>query len=185
MLKSIFALAIAMVFTAEIQVAAQDPELSFKGLRLGVSTQDDFKQVFPSGTCNPKYSNCIAHSNETLGSGGYGGASLNYVEASYDANGKLEEILAILDPDSYDGVLMAMGKRYGAPKMAAGKVQNRMGAVFQQKIATWSRKGATLTYTKYTSNLNTSELILISKAREAQDAKESKKAFDDAVKSGL
>lgn len=58
-----------------------------------------------------------------------------------------------LSPEIYESVLDAMQSKYGKPVVNRTKIQNRMGAIFDNAVATW-RNGDVIVYSKYTNKLD-------------------------------
>jgi hypothetical protein len=59
-------------------------------------------------------------------------------------------------------VAAALAEKYGAGNVMTETIQNRMGAIFENKIYTWRRKDSELEARHYSYNLDTSSVNYMS-----------------------
>lgn len=78
----------------------------------------------------------------------------------YGREDRLTAIIVTFAPDNYMAIYKALASKYGAPKISKQTVANRMNAKFENVIAVWRRGTQTLTATRYSSDLETSSLVL-------------------------
>ena len=154
---------------------AQGPEITFKSLPFGAS-QADYLAAFPDHICSSAkicaYERIRACVKKTAGPvegavcnarNTWAGLDMLKTMASFD-DGKLELVNVAFRPNDYDKVLAAAGERWGPPDDETEEnIQTRMGARYVNKLARWTRGGATLLLRKYARTIDEGSAILISK----------------------
>jgi len=111
-----------------------------------------------------------------------GGLNLATVIAQLDDDGKLASInVGLMSAASYEFLLAAMTEKFGKPKVEVSEVQNKMGAKFDQQIATWHVDGVTLEFKKRSGDLETSSLRLITDAEQVRQIEDTKLRIKGAV----
>jgi len=91
------------------------------------------------------------------------------VHVNYDADNIVERISLTFSPDSFGTVKAALIEKFGKPDSdKTDKVQNGMGAIFEQNTVTWLKNGdmnGDMMYLhKYGKTVTESKLVIVSKA---------------------
>lgn len=112
----------------------------------------------------------------------YAGETAKGFYAKFDED-KLVSVEVRIRPESFDRVLAGLTGKFGKPKLQRSVVQNRMGAKFEQVTASWSRKDGLILASKYTDEVTSGVIHLVSPglARQAlaNEAAANRKAKSD------
>lgn len=154
---------IAAALFAPIVSAAQQPPLDFKGVPFG-SSQDDLRQLALTAA---RSFNCIDKAADgwqlcVVDGISYAGAEAKKVHATYQDD-RLIMVTVYAPSEAFSNIAAALAEKFGSPKSdERGKVQNRMGATFEQQILTWAPNGDYVAAHRFDDNLNTSKVTMAS-----------------------
>lgn len=71
----------------------------------------------------------------------------------------LDSVIMRFDPDEFDSLMLVFRKKYGEPKIANVVIQNRMGAKFNQTIASWKNNNRMILFSKYGETITEGNVI--------------------------
>lgn len=137
---------------------AQESQFEFKGIALGSDISSientsrfscrDPRDPMADRMCSLKFGEI-----ETIA-----GAVVEELKLSY-YYGKLETIYIAFDAEHFTEVVDALTEKYGTGSVKTETMQNRMGAMFENKIYSWRRDNATLQARRYASRLDRSSVM--------------------------
>jgi len=93
----------------------------------------------------------------------FGRAKYTTIRLGFTAQKTLAELRFWFDAADFLGLLESMSQRWGKAKVRTEKVQNGMGAVFENAIATWDSSDLRLQLTRYCGDLDTACVTIESK----------------------
>ena len=149
-------IAVALLAAATL-ARAETSTLEFKGIALGsdISAYEGNKRFFCMDSKSAVADRmCAARhaDSETIA----GVAMKGLILFFYD--GKLHRIMITFDSKEYSTVLDALTEKYGKPISATERIQNRMGAEFENETNTWNKTEQTLKAQKYTGKITVSSV---------------------------
>jgi hypothetical protein len=152
-----------IALSAAAQAAFAQPPLEFKGLPLG-SSVDQAKQHFAALECRPstgaaELGDTVCFSLARIGCpvGGcekptlatYAGVDLELAVLHFGGD-RLLSVSMRYKPEVADQIIEAITLKHGKPTAdTRTTVQNRMGAAFEQREATWDTPGGRLKVSRY------------------------------------
>lgn len=174
-----------------LQSSASEP-LTFKGINLGAN-QGDFLTLMPGIQC--KDDRCMMDLrlqckgrlsfDELLACQrqfDYGGQRVFWLSGTF-VDDRLVFVRAIVDTKAFAPLLAAMRERFGEPDYdKPGTVQNRMGAVFDDRTVSWMRDDAILILRQRSSKLDESSISLTSKSYLEKQKQETEQKAKEAAK---
>lgn len=138
----------------------------FKGIPLG-GTMASFKAAHPAFSC------MVEVPCDTLSVGIYdegARAALSYAGVAADSisarfiDSKLAIVTIRFKPGGYRQIVEALAEKYGPPTIERSELQNRMGAKFDQEVATWESSAGRLEVKRFGMTLEMGVLSMASKA---------------------
>lgn len=179
------------------KVWCQEP-LSFKGLQLGASSEQQMLEQYPDARCSgDKTRSCIVlesrESQRVISVDCLSATKLDwaactktilpprlsvggaYVESIsftfYD--GRLGKIFMSPRSASFESSSRAMMDAYGRPQTdTVTPITNLAGAILEDRLMTWNRPGGSITLRRYSGNVNESSVLYLSTEGQARAAEE-------------
>jgi hypothetical protein len=167
---AVFALAFSAI---AIDVWAEVPD-ALIGIRLGMTINE---AMAASGGLQCKQQRCfyfpVGPNPPTMG-----GAVVKHIAVQL-FDDSVAAVLVTFRENDYERVMAAAAERFGKPQnVQRSEIQNRLGAKFEQITTLWSEMGRSLIASRYSGDLDSSSLMLMSK----QFHEESKRAGADRAK---
>jgi hypothetical protein len=183
--RTAYALLIALIATAT-NIGAQGPPLEIKGVPIGAS-MDELQAKIPGFTCAA--SGCIllvsSYVSKQCGSGAssncllkaweplkFGPAFPKYYRAEFK-DGKLARVSVTIDQGLAGQVIIALTEKYGKPSTDDVKsIQNRAGATFDNRVATWVRDDGEIKVEQRSGSINDGDVTISAKGYNEAATKE-------------
>lgn len=148
--------AAAIVLFAKSVVAA--PPLEIKGVPLGASEADAVRTI-PALNCQDFRGDRMCTIGQTAAAAfPYGSARPKNYIFSFRGD-RLGIAMVVLATADVDGVIAALMEKYGPPKSDdRGTIQNRMGATFDQRTATWVTPEGRIVATQRASKIDEGQI---------------------------
>lgn len=165
--KVIFKAAIFSTFVGMSSHLLAQP-IEFKGIAFGASLEQ-VQEQFKGAVCQAGWKPCEVFSimdglySKDPSVMTYGGAKAKSIRG-HMIQGGVEMFLIETPTDSFEQVASAMVARFGRPtRDERSSIQNRLGAVFEQRSIYWAKPDGAITASKYGASLDVSSYVLASK----------------------
>jgi hypothetical protein len=184
---------LALLATASLGVGAEPLEI--KGIQLGVTTPEEVKARFPgvfvsssgiilspsahiAARCGrPAATQCMSDAIDEIRVGG--GAGGDYFFRIVD--GVVTTVIVTFSQGGFATARAAVVGKYGEPSSRKTvELQNRAGAKFQSEQLIWKRDDGDIRLTERTDAIDSSELVMRSKAQVERDEAAAAKKLKDA-----
>lgn len=166
-------LVVSLLMWASTAVA-QD-EIGFKSLSFG-ATQEAYKAEWPDHVCRTsEVCSFVREAHCTPRTAGpadgaicaqrntWAGVAIKSVVANF-VDGRLARVNIVFDAARFEHVLEASKQRYGQPSMVSSTpVQTRMGARYENTVATWDRPGTVMALRRYAGTITESNASLMTR----------------------
>jgi hypothetical protein len=165
---------------------AQDESISYKGVTLG-SSMEEYMTKLPEHDCLVRQCTYLAVSCEKKSAkcrekNSFGGVNVSFA-SSYFRDDKLVRISIRFRSGDFDTLEAAVSDRLGAPTKSENKsIQNRMGAIFENRDVIWERPGMSLRIGRHGAEIGVGYAHLVTPDEVARQTAESESKNKAAAK---